>query len=99
MADITKALVAVSPATTSKINWTQIISMIVGVAAIFGVVIPEEWQKFALEFLVIATPILTMIWRNWFHGTDPTVADVKAAAVDKGLIAVKPADVKASAQT
>jgi hypothetical protein len=97
MADLAKALVAISPATTSKINWTQIISMVVGTAAIFGIAIPEEWQTFALEFLVIATPILTMIWRNWFHGTDPTVADVKAAAADKGLVAVPASAVKPSA--
>jgi len=98
MADLAKSLVAISPATTSKINWTQIISLVVSVAAIFGIAIPEEWQKFALEFIVIATPVLTLIWRNWFHGTDPTMADVKAAAEDKGLVAVKPSDVKASAQ-
>lgn len=93
-----KTLLATNDPITSKINITQVVSLVVGAAAIFGIVIPPEWEEFALKTLVLLTPIITMIWRTWFNGSKPTTPEIKAAAEDKGLVAVPVSDLKASAK-
>ena len=64
MAD--KAILS-SPA-ASKINWTQIVSLVVSVAAVFGIVIPAEWQTTFLEVTSLATPLITIVLRTFFTG-------------------------------
>ena len=62
-------LADIKSAKKSKINATQVISLIVAIAAIFGYVIPEDWQLTALKATSVATPVVTMIWRTWFNKT------------------------------
>lgn len=57
-----------NPAALSKINWVNLLAFVVSVAAVFGVVIPEQFQKEALEFTAVATPFATVVLRTWFTG-------------------------------
>jgi hypothetical protein len=52
----------------SKINWTQIVSLVVSVASVFGVVIPAEWQTTFLQITALVTPLVTIVLRTWFTG-------------------------------
>lgn len=56
----------ISTPSTSKINWTNIISAVVAIAAAFGFIIPQEYQLIAAQILSIMTPIITVFLRTWF---------------------------------
>jgi hypothetical protein len=68
MADAPKplALVEVEGAAASKVNWAQILALVTGLLATFGIVIPEEWRSTILEVLAVATPVITIILRTFF---------------------------------
>lgn len=73
--------VIISSPLASKINWTQVITLLVGLAASFGLVIPTAWQDIVLKGAVILGPILTLVFRNlWTGNKVATPAAVKAAA-------------------
>lgn len=60
------AVVDVKPATESKINWAQVIALLVWAASFFGFVVPPEMQA---AFIAAITPIqavVTIILRTWF---------------------------------
>lgn len=55
-------------AALSKINWTNALALAVSLAAVFGFVIPDEYQKTFLEVTATATPLLTIVLRSFFTG-------------------------------
>lgn len=73
-----------NPPGQSKINITQVVSMIFGLAASFGIFIPPEWQTIVLQVIVFSTPIITMVFRTWFTGKEATTPQLVAALEDKG---------------
>lgn len=60
-----QVVATVSTPATSKINWTNIISAFVGVAAAFGFIIPQEYQLIVAQILSIMTPLITVWLRTW----------------------------------
>ena len=50
----------------SKINWTQIVSFIAMVAALFGLDIPAELQAALVTAIGAVAAVVTIVWRNWF---------------------------------
>lgn len=91
MADNTPVVID-NPPKWSKINWTQIVSFAFGLLATLGLVIPEEYREYTVQFLVLATPIITFILRTWFTGVAATTPQLKSALEDKGLkVTTKPA--------
>lgn len=89
-----RPVISVSPTLQSNVNWTQVVSFFVGLAAIVGVAIPEEYSKLTIEILVLATPLVTLLFRNFWKGRTPTVEEVKMLADNKGLVVVPPKEVK-----
>lgn len=54
----------------SKINWTQIVSVLAMGLAMFGVDIDAELQqRLALAISSVAAAV-TIIWRTWFTSSD-----------------------------
>lgn len=49
----------------SKINITQVASLLLSIAVITGI-IPEQYKMKTLEVLVMAGPVATIILRTWF---------------------------------
>ncbi len=62
-------VVDVKPASKSKINWVNFVTLLVGIAASFGIVIPADFQELLLQIVAIAGPLLTIIMRTWFSKT------------------------------
>jgi hypothetical protein len=50
----------------SKINWTNAVSAVAVLAALFGLDIPPDMQVKIVGFLGVATPVVTMILRTFF---------------------------------
>lgn len=55
-----------NPAIASKINWTQVISVVAMVAAMFGFDFPPETQAAIVAAIVAIQGVLTIIFRTWF---------------------------------
>jgi hypothetical protein len=53
-------------AIASKINWTQVVSVIAMVATMFGFDFPAETQAAIVSVIVALNGAITMIWRTWF---------------------------------
>ena len=58
--------VPVKPDMASKINWTQVASILAMIAAYFGLNIPPETLVAVLVGISSLFSVLTMIWRTWF---------------------------------
>ena len=56
----------INPAALSKINWTQIVSFIAMLAAVFGMDISSEMQVQILAGITALQTILTVVFRTWF---------------------------------
>ena len=52
---------------TSKINWTQIVSLGAVLGSLIGLDLTAETQVQIVSFIAVATPLITMIWRTWFN--------------------------------
>lgn len=50
----------------SKINWTQVVSVIAMIGAIFGLDLPAETQTAVVAAIVAIQGVLTIIFRTWF---------------------------------
>ena len=50
----------------SKINWTQVVSIVAVVGTLFGLDISPEMQAKIVGGIGVVTPIATMIMRTWF---------------------------------
>lgn len=50
----------------SKINWTQIVSFIAMVAALFGLDISAELQAALVTAIGAVAAVVTIVWRTWF---------------------------------
>lgn len=66
-----KILAKVSTPATSKINWVNVISGVVAIAAAFGIIIPEQYQLIAAQILSILTPIVTIWLRSLMTAKQP----------------------------
>ena len=56
----------VNPPALSKINWTNGISFVAAVAAVFGLDIDPTLQLKIVAGLALATPVVTMVFRTFF---------------------------------
>ncbi len=63
------ATVPVKSAFWSKINWTQIISVVASVLAFFGVGVPEELKEEIAVAITSVTAVVTIILRTYFNRT------------------------------
>lgn len=61
--------VAVSPATNSKINWTQLASILAMAAAYFGLDVSAETLAAIIFGIASAGDVITMVWKTWFTKT------------------------------
>lgn len=57
-----------NPAHLSKINWTQAISIIATIVAMFGIDLDAETQAAVVSTIAGATTVLTFVFRTWFTG-------------------------------
>jgi uncharacterized protein (DUF697 family) len=53
----------------SKINWTQIISFIAMVGALFGLDLSPELQGALVTAIGAVAAVVTIVWRTWFTTT------------------------------
>jgi len=53
----------------SKINWTQVGSMVVMGMTMMGIVVPPDLEKAALATLIAISGFATIIFRTYFNGT------------------------------
>lgn len=67
MADI--AEVEVKSAFLSKINWTQLISVLASLLIVFGVNIPPELQAHLAAAITALSAIVTIVMKTWFTTT------------------------------
>jgi uncharacterized membrane protein len=67
MADI--AEVEVKSAWMSKINWTQLISVLASLLIVFGVNIPPELQAHLATAITALSALVTIIMKTWFTTT------------------------------
>ena len=51
----------------SKINWTQLLALGIGIAATLNY-IPPELEEQLVELSMIALPAVTIVLRSWFTG-------------------------------
>lgn len=56
----------INSAALSKINWTQAISFIAMIAAVFGMDISPEMQVQILAGITAIQTLLTVVFRTWF---------------------------------
>jgi hypothetical protein len=50
----------------SKVNWTQIVSVLAMILAMFGIDIDPDFQgRLAVSISAVAAAV-TMIWRTWY---------------------------------
>ena len=56
----------INSAALSKINWTQFISFIAMIAAVFGMDISPEMQVQILAGITAIQTLLTVVLRTWF---------------------------------
>jgi hypothetical protein len=64
MADV--AEVEVKSAFLSKINWTQLISVLASLLVVFGIDIPPELQAHIATAITAVSAIATIVIRTWF---------------------------------
>ena len=67
MADI--AEVEVKSAFLSKINWTQLISVLASLLVVFGVDFPPELQAHIAAAITAISAIVTVVMKTWFTTT------------------------------
>jgi vacuolar-type H+-ATPase subunit I/STV1 len=67
MADV--AEVEVKSAFLSKINWTQLISVLASLLVVFGVNIPPELQAHIAAAITAVSAIATIVMKTWFTTT------------------------------
>lgn len=67
MADI--AEVEVKSAFLSKINWTQLISVLASLLVVFGFNIPPELQAQIAAAITAVSAIATIVMKTWFTQT------------------------------
>ena len=58
--------VSVKPATMSKINWTQAVSFLAMVLAMFGIDMDEDTRNALLALIVSGQAVVTWVLRTWF---------------------------------
>lgn len=58
--------VTVNPAAVSKINWTNGIAFVAGVAAIFGLNLDAHLQAQIVTGISLALPIVNIVLRTFF---------------------------------
>lgn len=58
------------PAWESKVNWTQIISVLAMALALFGIEVDEDTQAQLAMMISSITGAATIIWRTWFTKTN-----------------------------
>lgn len=75
--DPTIAVVPVKSPWFSKVNITAVVTAAISLAAALGFVIPEEYQKLALEIAGTIGPVLVVVMKTWFTPT------VSSASVGK----------------
>lgn len=64
MAEVTE--VEVKSAFLSKINWTQLISVLASLLIVFGINIPPELQAHLAAAITALSAIVTIVVRTWF---------------------------------
>lgn len=52
----------------SKINWTSLVVLLIGMATALDY-IPKEIEEYLVEITLIVSPVLVMTFRTWF--TEP----------------------------
>ena len=57
------------PAWASKVNWTQIISVLAMLLAMFGIDLDADIQAQLAVTISSVAAALTIIWRTWFTTT------------------------------
>jgi hypothetical protein len=62
-------MVPIKSAGKSKINRGEVVKVIVGMLAVFGVVVPEGLEKEAVALWMVAGAIYTIVMRTWFNRT------------------------------
>lgn len=63
------AEVEVKSAFLSKINWTQLISVLASLLIVFGINIPPELQAHLAAAITALSAILTIVMKTWFTTT------------------------------
>lgn len=63
------ATVPVKSAWYSKINWTQVLSVVAAILAFFGVGVPEELKDAVAVAITAVTAAVTIILRTYFNKT------------------------------
>lgn len=53
----------------SKINWTQLISVLASLLVVFGVNIPPELQAHLAAAITALTALVTIVMKTWFTTT------------------------------
>lgn len=58
--------VDVKPARLSKINWTQIVALVVMVLSLFGIEMDDKTRADLLAGLIGVQSVVTFVLRTWF---------------------------------
>jgi hypothetical protein len=63
------AIVPIKSAWTSKINWTQAISVIASLLALKGINLDASTQASILSVIIGINAVTTWVMRTWFNGS------------------------------